>query len=69
MGHGDAVGRNALPLKDNESFRDRVSNDEIICGNGGHLAFVLLSPHRRNSNHIPPHLHFTKSHIRDPHFD
>jgi hypothetical protein len=46
-----------------------MSNDEIICGNGGHLAFVLVSPHKQNANFSPPHLHFAKSHIRDSHFD
>jgi hypothetical protein len=66
---GRGRGLNGLPLKDNESLRVRMSNDEIICSNGGHLAFVLVSPHKRNANCSPPHLHFTKSHIRDSHFD
>jgi hypothetical protein len=55
-------GWNGLPLKDNESFRDRMSNDEIICGNWGHSAFVLVSPHKRNANLSHPHLHITISH-------
>jgi hypothetical protein len=61
-------GWNGLPLKDNESSRVRMSNDEIICSNGGRLAFVLVSPHKRNAS-CSRHLHFTKSHIRDSHFD